>query len=264
LPLVGFGAGLVGGMFGVGGGLVMIPALLILMDQHFGPESIHVYKLASLLSSVVVSLPAAVKQARAGLIVPRMLPALILFGAAGVPLGTWLASLFQREATRALERLFGLLLIAVALSGLLARRVEGDGALRCTRCPAPSRWGRLGLYVGLPTGFIAGFFGVAGGIWSVPAQNRLLGVRLRYAIANSTASIVVLASAAAATQTAAVASMPTLRAMDGWWLALLLAPGAVAGGWCGAGVSHVVPVRRLRLGFMLVLALAGLRELLKG
>lgn len=259
LPLVGLAGGMLGGMFGVGGGLVMIPAMLLLLGRDYGSDALHLFKLASLVSSVVVSIPAAVRQGRAGMIVPPILVAMIPLGIAGVIVGVGLASLFQREQTHVLARIFGAFMIAVALAGLRMPAGTADAAGSVRSSPSVRRRMTFGLMVGLPSGLIAGLLGVAGGVWAVPALNAGLGVRLRYAIANSTGLIVVLAAAAAAAQSIAVARMPALAVGEGWRLAFWLAPGALVGGWLGASLSLATPVRRLRAAFYALVAVMGAR-----
>ncbi|MBW7903986.1 MAG: sulfite exporter TauE/SafE family protein [Phycisphaerae bacterium] len=258
LPLVGALAGLLGGMFGIGGGLVMIPALLLILGPRYGPDSLHLYKLASLASSVVVSIPATMRQARARAIVAPMLRGIIPLGIAGVAAGVVLAGLFSKENTHWLARLFGVFMIAaVALQATMAPSANGDGG-RVSSCPTAARWLRFGLIVGLPAGVIAGLLGVAGGVWAVPAQSHIFGVRVRYAIANSTAMIIGVAGAAVGFQSLAVAGLG-LDPVDGLWLGLWLAPGAVVGGWWGAVLSHRLPVAWLRYLFYGVLVVTGLR-----
>lgn len=119
LPLVGVVAGTLGGMFGVGGGLIMIPALLLLLHEPWGPDSIHVYKLASLATSVVVSIPAAMQQWRVGNVAPRILTASIPLSVVGILAGVWLASLMTRENAHLMRQVFGSAMILAATSNLL-------------------------------------------------------------------------------------------------------------------------------------------------
>lgn len=261
LTIIGLAAGLLGGMLGVGGGIVMIPALvLVLGENHYGPDSFHLYKLASIATSIVVSLPATVRHARARAVVYRMLPSILLLAGLGVVAGVVAASLLRGELTHVLRRFFGGFLVAVVLFNVYqARAVAHAEAAIVETCPVPQRQGLLGMLVGLPTGIIAGLLGVGGGIWAVPVQRLFLGVRLRYAIANSSFTIVVVSAVTAVTQSLAIAQkMPSLRVGDGWLLALVLAPGAVVGGWCGASLTHWLPTRWLRLAFHLLLVLTGL------
>jgi len=45
----------------------------------------------------------------------------------------------------------------------------------------------------------------------------------------------------------------------GWRLAAWLAPGALAGGWIGAGLTHRLQVRWLRYIFLALLAVTGVK-----
>ena len=55
LLLTGFGAGLLGGFVGIGGSIIMIPAMLLLLGQNQ-----HLYQAAAMIVNVVVALSGAV------------------------------------------------------------------------------------------------------------------------------------------------------------------------------------------------------------
>ena len=156
----------------------------------------------------------------------------------------------------------GFMLATVALRVYQSRhRTDAEQVVR-TQCPATRRTTLIAGVVGFPAGLLAGLLGIGGGIWAVPSQNMGLGVRLRNAIANSACMIVFVAIGAAIVQSVAVERMSDLRAIDGWSLTLFLAPGALLGGWIGAGLTHRIPTGGLRLAVNLLLAAAGLRLLL--
>ncbi len=267
LILLGVGAlaGLLGGLLGVGGGIVMIPAMFVLLGRTYGENSFHVYKLAAISTSLVLSVPAVWRHARAGAIVRRMVPGIVALALVGVVGGVLLAGVFKDEQTANLRRLFGVFLELVVLLNVYQRyrSAHGQDCLVCA-CPMPGRWSVIGPIVGLPAGFIAGLLGVGGGVWAVPSQRMLLGLDVRNAIANSSTSIVFIAagtSAALSLQLAQFAHTPSLPALPlvGWWLALWLAPGALIGGWFGASLVHKLPVGLLRLAFLGLLVVTGLK-----
>ncbi|TWT41033.1 Sulfite exporter TauE/SafE [Phycisphaerae bacterium RAS1] len=266
LACVGLAAGLVGGLLGVGGGLVMIPAMALLLADAFGPGSFHLYKLAAIATSVVLSIPATLRHVRAGAIMPDMLRSTLPLAVIGVAAGVALASspLFVGGQTHNLRRVFGgFLELVVAVQVFQhVRAARGEPSL-VDCCPLPTRRLLHGLVVGLPTGVIAGFLGIGGGIWAVPAQSLLFGIRLRYAIANSSLMIIFVAGATVIVQSLAVSRMPGLSAGSAWWLTAVLAPTAIAGGWIGAGLTHRISTAWLRVAFNGLLAVTGV-QLMRG
>lgn len=262
LELLGIGtaAGLVGGLLGVGGGIIMIPGMYLILADHFGVNSFHLYKLAAISTAIVVSIPATVRHRRAGAILPPLLKRMILPALVGILVGVLLGKCMANESTHFLRRMFGGFLLAVVAFNiyLVRRTAHGDVAIR-PYCPLPNARPWVGALPGMPAGLIAGLLGIGGGVWAVPAQRLFLGVRLRYAIANSSAMIIVIATATSIGQSIAVEGMEGVRAVDGWWLTAWLAPGAVVGGWFGAALTHKIPTGWLRLVFYVLLAVTGVR-----
>lgn len=264
LLLIGSGAGVLGGLLGIGGGLVMIPAMVLVFDdfggQPYGANSLHLYKLAALATAVVLSVPAVRQHAQAGAIVPRMLGGIILFGVVGSLLGVGLARLLADEHTTILRRIFGAFMLAVvALNVWQGRRRGAAAAAVRDRCPVPNRWAQIGAVVGLPAGVVSGLLGVGGGVVAVPVQHFLLGLRLPSAIANSACMIVALALCGTLAQALALHGLAGISAWEGFLLAALLAPGAIIGGFFGAWLTHRLPIRWLRNAFYALLVLTGLR-----
>jgi len=266
LGLLGVGtvAGLLGGLFGIGGGIIMIPALVIFCGDAYGPDSFHLYKLAAISTSIVLSLPAAIRHSQAKAVVFRMLPPLLPAAVLGVVAGVGLANTMVGEHTVILKRIFGTVLLATVAFNVQQewRALRGEVHFRKS-CPMPGRRLLLAAVVGFPAGLTAGLLGVGGGIWAVPVQRQLLGIRIRNAIANSSVLVVCIALATAGLLSYVVGKLPNaLSAWQGWWLALWLAPGALVGGWCGASLTHRLPVRLVRYGLHVLLAGAGLRLIL--
>lgn len=263
---VGLLAGVLGGLLGIGGGVIMIPALVVFLGADaFGPNSFHAYKLAAISTSLILSIPAVIRHTRARAVVYPMLPGILPLAALGVVLGVLLSGLFVNEQTATLRRVFGGFLELIVLNFIhQEHRARRGLATMCDACPLPRRRMRIGLLVGLPAGIIAGLLGVGGGVWAVPAQRQLLGITLRSAIANSAFAIICIAattSAALSIQLHRLAD-PGVHPVQGWRLAAWLAPGALLGGWLGAGLTHRIPVRWLRYAFLALLTVTGLRLML--
>lgn len=249
-------AGLIGGMLGVGGGILMIPAMVIFIGDEFGPNSLHIYKLAAISTSIVLSVPAVLRHSRANAVVYRMLPGILPLAMVGVVLGVLVAGTFVNEHTATLRRIFGVFLELVVVANVLQewRALRGQTHLR-KASPMPTRRTLIGLVVGLPAGFIAGLLGVGGGVWAVPAQRQLLGIRMRNAIANSSFMIICIATVTAAALSYAITRLPQegLSPLQGWWLALWLAPGACWGAGGGPGSPTGCRSAGCGTGFMLSL-----------
>ncbi len=262
LLAIGLLAGVAGGLLGVGGGIVMIPALTLTLGDAYGVDSFHAFNLASITTAIVLSIPAAVRHARQKAVVFGLLPAILPAALVGVVGGVLLAGQLTGPYTRTLKQVFGgFLELVVLISAFQEWRARlGEPHLRDT-CPLPHRRRFIGLLVGLPTGCIAGLLGLGGGTWAVPAMNLLLGLRLRFAIATSTLAIIGVALATSIGQSIDLARLgndPPLHRV-GWWLAAWLAPGALVGGWIGAGLTHRLPVRWLRYIFLALLAVTGVK-----
>jgi hypothetical protein len=262
LILIGATAGVLGGMLGIGGGVVMIPGMAIFLGQRFGVESFHLYKLAAITTTIFLSLPAITRHLRAKALQWRLMLGILPFALLGVVLGVFLSTYLVDEQTRVLRRLFGGFLILAAGYNLYRAtfgKPEREGE------PVPShRLGRiavLGSVVGLPAGVLAGLLGIGGGVWAVPSQRLLLGVPTRNAIATSAATILPIAILTTILTAAAVNSETQLQALQGFQLAFWLVPTALGGAWLGAGLTHRLPVKALRLGFQVVLLVAGVRLL---
>ena len=108
LPAIGFGAGIMSGLFGIGGGIVIVPALMLLAKMP--PQ------LATGTSLGVFLLPVGILGAltyyRAGNLDVRS----TVLVAAGLFFGAWLgASVAQGIAPLVLRRLFAVLLAVVAV-----------------------------------------------------------------------------------------------------------------------------------------------------
>jgi uncharacterized membrane protein YfcA len=115
--VIGLLAGALGGLFGVGGGLIFVPALVLLFD--FGQVEAEA---TSLLAIIPVVLAGTWRQHLYGNV--RWRPALVigLTAIAGVELGVLAAKSLPEET---LQRLFGLLLLAVAAQlAWRARRIS--------------------------------------------------------------------------------------------------------------------------------------------
>lgn len=261
LLIIGLLAGGVGGLLGVGGSIVMIPA----MTEVLGPDQ-HVYQAAAMIVNFFVVVPAVVRHRQAGAIDIATVRRLIPLALAAVLIGVAMSELpiFAGENERYLRKLFGVFLMILAGGELLnLARSKGkpttltDDVNHQTRPETtPFGWVRAA-QVALPTGIIAGLFGVGGGVLAVPLQRRFLDVPIRNAIANS-ASVIIATSVVGAT-----AKNWSVIAEGGGvgplFIAGALAPTAVIGSLFGSRLTHILPVKIVKSGFLLLLLVAAIR-----
>ncbi len=159
---VGLAAGLLSGLFGVGGGTVIVPLLVLIlgMDQRLAAGT----SLAAIVPTATVGV---ISYAVHGSV--AWIPAVILAVGAvvGAQIGTWL---LPRVSVTALRWGFVGFLAAVIV-GLFIVIPSRDAGLELTVVTA------LGLIaLGLVTGVLAGLLGVGGGVVVVPVLMLVFGV----------------------------------------------------------------------------------------
>jgi uncharacterized membrane protein YfcA len=168
--LVGLVAGFLSGLFGVGGGILIVPALVLLLG--FAQRLAHGTSLAAVLPIAIASLTSYALEDK----VDWKVGALLAVGAvAGAVIGT---HILHRLPHDALAITFAVLLVATAVRLLLDHSdAGGRGDLH------PLTIVSL-IVVGLITGVLAGVLGVGGGIFVVPAM--VVGYGIPAAVAKGT------------------------------------------------------------------------------
>jgi uncharacterized membrane protein YfcA len=261
LVLIGLFAGVIGGMLGVGGSIVMIPA----MTEVLGPNQ-HLYQAAAMIVNFFVVVPAVYQHRRAkainGATVIRIIPLSLLAVLGGVGISE--LPFFSGSGEAYLRGLFGLFLLFVAVSDLyrLARRRHNrlDAPTADTdalSAPRPISW-TAAAFVAVPTGLVAGLLGVGGGIMAVPLQRRFLNIPIHQAIANS-ATIIVATSLVGATAKNFAYVVDHGHSTASFLLAALLIPTAMIGSSFGSRLTHRLKLTVVKVAFFLLLVVAAFR-----
>lgn len=212
---VGVLAGFAAGLFGVGGGIVIVPGLV--MVAAFEQRSAHATSLAAI---VVIATAGAVGYAQAGEVEWLVAAAMTVGGLVGAPIGSQLLNAFSE---RTLKIGFAVVLVLTALRLV----VGGTPAVSESVSTSAVALGGFAL-LGIAGGVIAGLLGVGGGIITVPALTIIAGLPLVVAKGTSLAVIV---------PTAAVGTMRNHRAGH---VDLRSAVAVSAGGVISAyGASHL-------------------------
>lgn len=182
LVLIGLAAGLLSGGFGVGGGIILVPLLLVVgMDRHRA----HATSLASMFPIAVAG---AVIFALSGEVNLGLGVAVGVGGVAGSIIG---ASLMNRLSTRSLSIFFGLVLLAAGI-----RMIFSTDPLPLVGGLGDPLLVVIALGIGLVSGFFAGVAGIGGGVIIVPATVLLLGFTQHEAQGTSLLAIILTSIAA--------------------------------------------------------------------
>lgn len=237
--LIGFGAGAFSGAFGVGGGIVLVPLLVLLL--HFSQKH------AQATSLVMVSLAAA-----AGFVTYALaesvawLPAvfLLLGGIVGSLLGS---SLVQRTSDVRLQIGFGVLLIVVAIRMLWPSSAAESGDIT-----EFSTLVALAYVVGgVAMGLLSALFGIGGGIIVVPLLVMLFSFPQQVAAGTSLAVMAPIAIIGAWRQSQTGAT--------DWSTGLRFGAASIPGSVLGALAAVSVSGALVRTLFALVIAAIGLQ-----
>lgn len=255
----GAAAGVLAGLFGVGGGLIMVPALVLLLPrQDVTPELVmHVAIGTSLAVIAATSISSTLAHHRRGGV---LWPAFWRF-AAGLALGALLgAFVADRLSGMALTRIVGFGALLVALQMLLVRPgpAQGEERLRAGNAELAAAGGLIGL--------LSSLIGIGGGSLSVPYLS-LRGASMRQAVGTAAAGGLPIAWAGALGYVIAGWKAPGLPPASLGYVNLLGLVGlggvSVLTAPLGARLAHRLPPAQLRRAFALLLVGIGSWMLLK-
>ena len=244
-------AGLMAGLLGIGGGLIIVPALAWWFPRQGVAEAdaLHAAVAASLASIVLTAIASATAHYRRGAVDLRALawltPGLLLGGSGG--------ALVVSQVSRGALTLFVAAFCVFAAWQVSRPRQESAAAALI-----PRGWLVPG---GVVIGTVSAAVGIGGGSLTVPLLNRL-GAPLRTAIATSAAAGLPIALASVFGYAFAI----TPAGLSKWTIGLIdFAPAFALGSMSiltaplGASLAHRWPVGRLKIVFAAwLLLVAGL------
>ncbi|PWG64916.1 sulfite exporter TauE/SafE family protein [Spiribacter halobius] len=249
--------GLTSGLFGIGGGLIVVPALLpVFAHQGLTDDvAVHMAIGSSMATIILTGLASARAHWQLGNILPELLPAL----AGGLVLGSLLGA--QVAATipgEILRTVFSLFVLVMAVRMVLGRQPDPHR-------PLPAK--PVVALVGGVIGVLSALVGIGGGSLVVPFL-AWCGVAMRYAVGTSAAAGVAIA--VAGTVGFMLAGTGD-EALPPWSTGYIYWP-AVAGitlastvcAPVGARLATRVPGHLLRWAFAAFLVVVGLRLLFGG
>jgi hypothetical protein len=253
-PLIGAGSGVLAGLFGIGGGLLIVPALVAVFalpgSQVPAEAAVHVAIGTSLAVIVVTSLSSIAAHQRRGAVVwtavVRLVPGILVGGFAG-------AQIADALARSPLQATFGGLAIILALWMAFGRPPPAEG-----RQVRAFLWWPVGALIGA----ISALVGIGGGIMTV-SWLTWQGTAIHRAVGTGAACTLPVALAGAAGFMWTGADAPGLPGGSVGYVYLPAAVGisiaSVLTAPLGARLAHALPVKQLRRAFALLLAVVGLQ-----
>ena len=242
--LIGLGAGILGSMFGLGGGFLMVPLLNIMgVDIRVAVGTSASAIFFNMLSSTIAYSRYRYVVYRAGILLSVSAAVTAYFG----------AQLTKVLNPDLLKTIFGVVLILVGLR-IIATSDNGKGSGNSSVEWCVKNYVLLVLG-GCLAGLVAGLLGVGGGVVNVPLLT-FLGFLIHYAVAASSMAITITSVTSALTHY-------SLGNVDPGLL-ISLAPTLIIGAQVGASIAKRTRSITLRRGFALVLWFIAARMILKG
>lgn len=233
---IGVVAGVLSGLFGVGGGIVMTPGLQVVLGAA---------PIVALATPLPVILPTAVMGAftyrQAGEVDMRAAAWIVGPGIVGSVAGALLTTAVDTHLLLVVTAV----LLAYQAVGILRGARRSDAPRR--RDPGPAVYAGIGLFAG----FVSGLLGIGGGLVIVPLLAGWYGMPLKRALGTSLLAIVALVIPGTITHA-------VLGNID-WALFVVVSIGAVPGARLGARLALGTRERTLRVmvgSFLLVVAAA--------
>jgi len=243
---VGFLAGMVSGLLGIGGGIIFVPALSLIVGLPM-----HEAVGTSLLIIIPTALSGVWRHHMHRCVDFQLAGVLAVMGIIGALIGASATALMSERALRTAWGIFEIF-IAVAMVAFKSRK-RGDYAWMQHFSTERKL---LAAAIGVVGGIIAGFFGVGGGAQMVPLMVVGLGVPMHIAVGTSLAVIVVNAAGGC------LGHFVQGNVIIG--VAIFFAAGSIFGAQLGARAAHkFFSERNLQLAAAFVMLLVGLSMLLR-
>lgn len=264
---ISFGAGFLGSLLGLGGGMIVVPALTLLLHID-----IRLAIGASIISVIATSSGAAAAYVRDRLANLRVAMFLELGTTSGAITGAWIAGILH---PRWLYIIFGAILgysAVVMLRGkrriedvqheqnALARRLKLTGSYfddergeEVVYEPARPALGLALMYI---AGIVSGLLGIGSGALKVPAMDLAMELPIKVSTATSNFMIGVTAAASAGLYFA--------RGQIDPFIAAPVAIGVLAGAFAGSKTLGRISSRAVRTTFVIVLLIVSLQMLIRG
>jgi uncharacterized protein len=221
LVVIGLGAGTLGAILGVGGGIIMVPALTFL---GISPSQTASTSLVAVTATGVSSTLEYSRQKRIDFRLGLLMAGLAVPGAV---IGALLSASITLEQFRLYFGIFMMMIGVYILykNSILQARTEARKPISVSRLLATSA-------ASFAAGVISSLFGVGGGTIFVPLMLLVLGMGMHRATATSQLTLVITSASGVITH--------MLLGHPDYYYAIALSAGAIAGAQIGARLSRTV------------------------
>ncbi|MFS0674353.1 sulfite exporter TauE/SafE family protein [Ornithinibacillus sp. 179-J 7C1 HS] len=262
--LIGILTAFVGSLVGLGGGVILIPILILFYQFVPGfewatPQAIVGISLITMIFTSLASTLTYLKKGR----VDYKTGLLFLIGSIpGSVFGSWLNQFMETDA---FLLYFGILIIGISILFFLKQRPDNNRQLDGENLRTFHIDGEIYQYsfstwfacsLSIIVGTLSGLFGIGGGSIMVPAMILLFGFPVHIATATSMFMIFFVSIIGASTHIA-------LGHIE-WEYVLFFIPGAWIGGKLGAKTSQLLKSNTLEWILRITLVLIGLRMIING
>lgn len=269
LLLLGLLAGLIAGLFGVGGGIIFTPVLFFLFEQAGIPNSVPWAVASGLMCTWITSLASVVRQYKQHHLFVKEGLLLGFFGALGISLGKWVLLSPYYSRTEFIVVFSSLLFYSAVLMFIRGRKTDThtDASAEAS---SPTFSPKQASVTGLIGGGIASLAGVGGGGTMVPIMNLFYKQHFRKAVSISHLGMFSMITVGVLQLMAEHPALTGARQSLTQWTLGYVDLGAVnsmgwtalLGAYGGAWLNHKIPRHYLQLGFGLLALAMGTRLLL--
>lgn len=264
--VIGVSAAFLGGLVGLGGGIILIPALLFLNQYAaiFAWATPQVIVGISLITMVFTALSSTITYSKNKRIDYKAGLFLLTGCIPGGVLGSWMNQFFN---VNQFSLYFGLLIIIVSMLSFFGRRQPSqkmlqnkDINLTTVHIDGKAFHYHISMFpafvISFVVGLLSGLFGIGGGSITVPALMLVFGIPIQIAIATSMFMILFISIISS--------SMHIILGNVVWEYALLFMVGAWLGGTIGARTNQSLKGKTLEWILRAVLVVVGLRLIFDG
>ena len=256
LIIIGILVGLCSGLFGVGGGFLMVPLqFFLLTSNNINPDIALIISFATSLAIIIpTSITSAYKHNKElnNILKPGLL--LGLFGIIGGLLGGFLA---VRTPTKILQIIFGILLIIIAVKMFTDKNMKNNSKKHELNII-------LEAIIGIFVGIFSGLLGVGGGVIIIPILSVFIGYSLIESIGISSIFISLTAIGGMSSYIISGFNISPLPYSLGYvnlihfiGIALFSIPFA----YIGAYLSHKIPINLIQKIFSILIILMAIKML---